>query len=400
MDNEDLIPHYCHRLVMAIEETRKHSLRPSVREAFLHVPRHLFVDAYYEGKEQVMAPLSQNEEHWYHWLAQIYRDEPLVTQRDERGMPTSSSSQPSVMAGMLEALNLHAGQAVLEIGTGTGYNAALLAKLVEDPHLVTTVDIDPTLINVARSHIEQAVGSGMTIRAWNGVDGYAPLAPYDGIIATGSFFPVPRAWIEQLRPGGRLVMDLHGQMGGGLIVIIKQPDGQAVGHFLTEWRHISFMRLRSTLEENVHLHLKGYQHFPLQEQVHISPDDSAYCCASHFATFEQFRGHENAFNTWLQWIFPTLSITWKGLVSEMLSAVLTDHASQTVMRLEPQEDGLAVVVRGERQLWSEIFHAYQDWLECGRPELEAYTLCVDPQGQQGIQMDHQGNTRFFPLRTA
>ncbi len=191
----------------------------------------------------------------------------------------------------------------------------------------------------------------------------------------------------------------NGQMGGGLIVISKQPDGQAVGHFLNEWRHISFMRLRSTAEENVHLHVKGYQRFPFQEQVHITPDDPGYACASHFATFEQFRGQENAFNIWLQWIFPQLSITWKGLVSETLSAVLTDHASRTVTIIEPQENELEIVVRGERHLWSDIFHAYQDWLAGGKPTLEAYRLCIDSQGQQGIQMEHQGIFRCFPLRT-
>ncbi len=399
MNDETLRAQHCHRLVTAIEEIRKKPLQPSAREAFLHVPRHLFVDAYYEGKEQLFAPAKQDEECWYHWLAQIYRDEALVTQRDERAMPTSSSSQPSVMAGMLEALDIQPGQTILEIGTGTGYNAALLAKLVEDPHLITTVDIDPMLIEGARSRLEQAIGSGMTIEVHNGIDGYTSQAPYDRIIATGSFFPVPRAWIEQLKPEGKLVMDLHGQLGGGLIVIIKQLDGQAVGRFLSEWRHISFMRLRSAPEENVHLHLKGYQCFPLMEHVHVSPDDQEYCCASHFATFEQFRGHENVFNTWLQWIFPTLSITWKGLISGKLSAVLTDETTRTVTIIQPQENGLEVTVRGERHLWSEIRQAYQDWLTCGKPRLEGYTLYIDQQGRQRMKMDHERISRTFALTT-
>jgi hypothetical protein len=208
---------------------------------------------------------------------------------------------------------------------------------------------------------------------------------------------VPGAWIEQLKPGGKLVMDLHGQMGGGLIVIIKQADGLAIGHFLNEWRHISFMRLRLTPEENVHLRLKGYQRLPLQEQIHVSPDGLEYRCASHFATFEQFRGQENAFNIWLQWIFPALSITWKGMVSETLSAVLTDHATQTVVIIEPQEGRLEIIVRGERHLWSEIFGAYRDWLECGKQGLEAYTLCVDQRGQQIISMDYEDISRAFHL---
>lgn len=397
MNDETLILPYGHRLVTAIEETRKQPLPPSVREAFLHVPRHLFVDAYYEGNEQRVAPVAQDEVGWHHWLAQIYRDEAVVTQRDERGMPTSSSSQPSVMAGMLEALDIQPGQTILEIGTGTGYNAVLLAKLVGDTNLVTTVDIDPTLIGTAHVHLEQVVGPGMTIQVCNGLEGYAPHAPYDRMIATGSFFPVPGAWIEQLKPGGKLVMDLHGQIGGGLIVIIKQTDGLAIGHFLNEWRHISFMRLRSTPEEDVRPRLKGYQRLPLQEQIHVSPNTVEYHCASHFASFEQFRGQENAFNIWLQWIFPALSITWKGLVAGTLSAVLTDHATQTVVIIEPQEGRLEVMVRGERCLWSEIFSSYQDWLECGKPGLEAYTLCVDQKGRQVISMNYEGVSRDFPL---
>ena len=129
--DEKLTTLYNHRLVTAIEETRKQLLHPSVQEAFLQVPRHLFVDAYYQGNEYVSTPVAHDEESWHHWLAQVYRDKPLVTQRDEREMPrTTSSSQPSVMAGMLEVLDLHTGQTVLEIGTGTGYNAALVAKLL------------------------------------------------------------------------------------------------------------------------------------------------------------------------------------------------------------------------------------------------------------------------------
>lgn len=398
MRDEKLTTLYRHRLVTAIEETRKQPLHPSVREAFLHVPRHLFIDAYYQGNEHVSAPLTHDEESWHYWFAQIYHDEPLVTQRDERGMPTSSSSQPSVMAGMLEALDLQIGQTVLEIGTGTGYNAALVAKLVGDPHLVTTVDIDPTLIDIAHVHIEQAVGSGMTVQIWNGLDGYAPHARYDRIIATGSFFPVPWSWIEQLKPSGKLVMDLHGQMGGGLILIIKQSDGQAVGHFLSEWRHISFMRLRSTFEEDLRRRLKGYQNFPLQEQVHLSQDDPAYRCASHFATFEQFRGPDNALNTWLQWIFPTVNITWKGMISGTLSAVLIDHKTRTAALIEPRENGLEIIVRGEYHLWSDLLHAYQDWLACGKPGLEASTLRIDQSNRQAMSIDEcQGSTHTFLL---
>jgi protein-L-isoaspartate O-methyltransferase len=120
-------------LVNAIEQKLKRPLASSVREALLRVPRHVFVPSYYDHQQQQTAPASSDEQAWQAWLQAIYRDQALTTQFDERGLPTSSSSQPSVMALMLEHLALQPGMRVLSIGTGTGYNAALLAALTGDP---------------------------------------------------------------------------------------------------------------------------------------------------------------------------------------------------------------------------------------------------------------------------
>ncbi len=76
----------------------------------------------------------------------MYQNQALTTQVDARGLPTSSSSQPAVMALMLSYLDVKPGMRILEIGTGTGYNAALLVRLTGDPRLVTTLEIDSTLI--------------------------------------------------------------------------------------------------------------------------------------------------------------------------------------------------------------------------------------------------------------
>src|SRR5579859_4734662 len=88
------------------------------------------------------------------------------------------------------------------------------------------------------------------------------------MIATGSFLPVPWSWIEQLSPEGRLVMDLRGRIGGGLMTITKDANGTATGHFLTGWDDISFMGLLSTLDEMVTPSIpQQYQHLPLQETL-------------------------------------------------------------------------------------------------------------------------------------
>jgi protein-L-isoaspartate(D-aspartate) O-methyltransferase len=361
---------------------------PSIHEAFLQVPRHAFVPHYYEHKQIKTAPPLSDESAWQAWLSTIYQDQALTTQVDERGLPTSSSSQPGVMALMLEQLQVEPGMRILEIGTGTGYNAALLAKLAGDPHFVTTVDIDSMLIEMARPCIEGVVGSGMTICTWNGIEGYAPNAPYDRIIATGSFLSVPVAWMKQLLPGGKMILDLRGNLSGGLVILTKHADGTATGQFLAEGRAISFMRLRSSSQEGAMLTLlKGYQQWPVQETVHLLPDDPVYDCALHFQAYEQFHGQDDEVNFWLQWHFPDVGIKWKG--SSPMSAVLTDYATETVATLAEQEGGIMITVRGARPLWSEMLQAYQAWQQAGRPGREYYTLHIDQQGQQVMHVENQ-----------
>ena len=106
---------------------------------------------------------------------------------DEYNTPTSSSSSPDAMAFMLEDAQLHPGLRILEIGTGTGYNAALLAHILGNPRLVFTVEIDPTLAKRAQHRLDQVAGEGITMHAGNGLHGFAAGAPYTRIIATGSY---------------------------------------------------------------------------------------------------------------------------------------------------------------------------------------------------------------------
>jgi protein-L-isoaspartate(D-aspartate) O-methyltransferase len=326
---------HCLNLVTAIEQKLGRPLTSSVREAMLQVPRHLFVSHYYEQTRLNRAPSASDESAWEAWLSIIYQDQPLATQTDRRGLPTSSSSQPSVMAVMLEQLRIRPGMRVLEIGTGTGHNAALLAVLVGDPGLVTTVDLDPALVDLARPRIRDVVGTGMTLSAYNGLNGYPPHAPYDRIIATGSFLPVPWSWIEQLSPDGRLLMDLRGRIGGGLLTITKDANGTATGQFLTGWDEISFMGLRSSLEEMALPSLpKEYQRSPLQEVLRLSQDDPFYAASSRFCPYERFHDQEQELNLWLQWHFPGLGIKWKSLpnAGAEMSAHLIDYPTSGATR--------------------------------------------------------------------
>ena len=165
----------------------------SVRRVFQTVPRELFVPeiARREG------------------LAAIYRPEvALATAVDRRGIPISSSSAPAIMALMLEDLDIHPDHRVLEIGAGTGYNAALLKGLVGPRGRVISLDIETSFVRRAKRALV-AGGYSCRVVVGDGREGWVVGAPYDRIIVTAASDHVPRAWRDQLVDGGLVQLPLR-----------------------------------------------------------------------------------------------------------------------------------------------------------------------------------------------
>lgn len=188
-----------------------------VAQAFRAVPRHVFLPG---------VPLEE-----------VYSDEAIVTKRDAQGLPISSSSQPAIMALMLEQLAVEPGHRVLEIGAGTGFNAALLAHLTGPAGEVVSVDLDQDLIDRARLHLR---GAAVTLVCGDGALGYAPRAPYDRLIATVGVWDLAPDWLEQLAPGGRLVVPLDVR-GVQVSVAMERGDGCWSSRSVTP---CGFMRMR------------------------------------------------------------------------------------------------------------------------------------------------------------
>ncbi|MGW1585844.1 methyltransferase domain-containing protein [Streptomyces sp. NPDC002386] len=202
---------------------------PVWREAFATVPRHLFVPYYYVGvRGGYERRWGQNPdpEARERWVRGAYDDTPLAT-RLRDGELLSSSSQPSLMALMLAALRVEDGDRVLEVGAGTGYNAALLAHRLGDDGLVTTVDLDPEITESARQHLA-AAGYRPAVVTGDGARGVPERAPFDRIIATCGLPTVPGAWLVQCRPGGRILTPL----ATGLLALTVRDPGHAEGRFL------------------------------------------------------------------------------------------------------------------------------------------------------------------------
>jgi protein-L-isoaspartate(D-aspartate) O-methyltransferase len=178
-----------------------------VADAFSAVPRHVFLP-------EIAA-------------ADAYADQAFVIKADGGGVPLSSSSQPTMMAIMLEQLGICPGQRVLEVGTGTGYNAALMARLAGERGLVVTVDIDPGLVARARANLAVAPTAGaadVILVCGDGGFGVPDYAPYDKIIVTAGASDLVPHWLGQLGPGGRIVVPLSAR-GTQLSVSLERADG-------------------------------------------------------------------------------------------------------------------------------------------------------------------------------
>ncbi|MCS0638592.1 methyltransferase domain-containing protein [Streptomyces sp. LP05-1] len=207
---------------------------PAWRAAFEEVPRHLFVPFYYLGVMGGYERLTRDDPdpgRRARWLAGAYEDRPLATLLRD-GELVSSSSQPSLMAAMLAALEVRDGDRVLEIGAGTGYNAALLGHRLGDDR-VTTVDLDEEITGPARERLA-AAGHHPAVLTGDGALGCPGRAPFDAIVATCTLPSVPPAWVGQCRPGARILAPLS----TGLIRLrVREPDsdstagpGAAPGH--------------------------------------------------------------------------------------------------------------------------------------------------------------------------
>ncbi|MBZ0301477.1 MAG: class I SAM-dependent methyltransferase [Anaerolineae bacterium] len=161
---------------------------PLLEAAFRAVPRHYF-----------LSDLT---------LEEIYSDEALPVKRDSEGGVLSSSSQPMMMAMMLRQLQVQPGQNVLEIGAGTGYNAAIMQYVVGRDGNVTTLELDHDLAEQAERSLQRAGAFDVRVVLTDGAGGYAPRAAYDRIIATAGVWDIPKAWVTQLKPRGIIVAPL------------------------------------------------------------------------------------------------------------------------------------------------------------------------------------------------
>jgi protein-L-isoaspartate(D-aspartate) O-methyltransferase len=170
--------------------------------------------------ERVMAAMGRVRRHLFvpsQLAAVAYHDTPLPIGFDK------TVSQPFIAALMTDLLDPRPHEAVLEIGTGLGYQAAVLAELARQ---VWTVEVVEEFASHAEARLDQLSYNNVAVRVSDGTRGWAEHAPFDKILVTAAAEQPPRALLDQLAVGGRMVLPLGPEETQQLTVIDKQPDGK------------------------------------------------------------------------------------------------------------------------------------------------------------------------------
>ena len=334
-----------------------------------------------------------------------YRDEAHVTARTVDGRPLSSSSQPAIMAVMLGQLALERAQRVLEIGAGTGFNAALIAHLVGDEGSVTSVEIDPDIAERARSQLSAIGLSRVTVVCGDGAFGSPERAPFDRIIVTAATGELAPAWEQQLAEPGRLVVPLRLRTVQRSIAFER-----AGGHLASvSVRDCGFMPLRGVLAEPDRVQSLGHDARLLLElgEPRRVDRDALYSALTgpgqHVptgirATIADVVG---GLSLWLALREPGIARLGtlgapelRGLMPPLIAvhgqmwtgALVGERALAVLVRSPTAGDGFDICVRGfgpgGRELAERLATHVRDWHMQGRPATDALEIRAAPRGSE------------------
>jgi len=286
-----------------------------------------------------------------------------------QGRASSSSTLPRLVLDMYRHARLSEGADVLDVGTGSGYGAALLALRLGDSH-VTSIDIDPCLTAAAEARLN-LIGTHPRVLTCDAA-GDLP-GSYDRIVPMVSLPAIPASWLTALRPGGRLVFSLTG--GSVLITAAKTPDGGAEGR--VEFDRASFMAAR-------HGHSYPPRHGIPQEAL---DGDGDVTFTSPYPVVDPAWGWE---------LDAVLSLTAPGLVISSQADDQTGkrttwiaHPDGSWARATGTGDGPALVRQaGPRRLWNDLDNLRRHWLTHGCLPLRGANARIDPDGTCHVTQAH------------
>lgn len=349
-------------------------LATAVIDAMRRVPRHRFVpNGYFLQVSGSMPTAYQPVLPWEDekaWLTGCYADQALVTQvantvapEEVRGQilrePTSSVSEPGLVAFVLDQADTAPGLRVLEIGAGAGWNAALLCELVGEDD-VFTVEIDPSIAAQARTNLYSSEHYP-TVVIGDGREGYPEGAPYDRLIATCGVAGIYPQWLAQLKPGGIILAGLRGRMlSAGLARLQMLDDGTAEGRFISGG---NYMPARQEVPPR-HLMLPDLEGGTERR----SPVGAAALS-------------DNAALVLADSVAPTFQWTKVSVDGKPPSDTYIDQDSGSFVVVTDHPDGTATIREGGPDLmWGRVEEVVTAWRAAGQPPIETFSVRATREG--------------------
>ncbi|NEA59772.1 methyltransferase domain-containing protein [Streptomyces sp. SID13666] len=343
---------------------------PWIRPAIGVLPRDLFApDRLWTWDGHAYQPIDRAAD-IARWATEVYAgpDEPAVTQVTD-GIATSSLSAQSLVVDMLDALLLEEGHHVLELGTGTGWNAGLLARRTGTQ--VTSVETDHVLALPARQRLA-AAGAMVAVEVGDGNTGWPANAPYDRVMATYAVDQVPWAWVEQTVPGGRIVTP-WGHLGH--VALTVADDGRSASGWFQGLA--MFMPARGTAPARRYRQVRE-QAPPTGERAFLR-------------ALEPLRDDWNL-RFALRVALPDLQIS-TAVDEDGLNAWIHDRTSWA--SIAATGSGRTIATQGgPRHLADDIEQAWDQWIAQGRPTLYEYGMTVEPDRQYVWAHDPDSGPRW------
>ncbi len=332
----------------------------AVERAFRRVERHKLVEHFFdyreerEGFEKVSVDPARPSTDA---LRTIYSDSPLMT-RLSGGLPSSSTSQPALVAQMLELLELTPGQRGLEIGAGTGYNAALMQEMVGETGHVTTIDIQEDVVAQTRRLLRAAGYDRIEVIARDGVLGCPENAPYDRIIATVGCPDISPSWTDQLSEGGFMLIPLqHGPEGFDPLARIWKDSEHVLGRFVGS---SGFMSIQGELASEQKLS------FADQKQARTGVSLAELPLPVSVGIWSDLDRPERMERQFALGLFLAIADergSWSGVVEKARGACLFARGKAD-----------KVEVYGDVSLYDEFVQLCQRWERLGSPAMEKWAL--------------------------
>ncbi|WP_240487291.1 methyltransferase domain-containing protein [Actinomadura flavalba] len=334
------------------------------------MPRHVFApSAAWVGRWDGPARLVRRDVDEEAWLRAVYSDVSIVTQFDDGAGAleaggedfTSSLSAPGVVVAFLDLLGVRDHQRVLEVGTGTGWTAGLLAWRLGDES-VTSVEIDAGVVREARANLRDA-GLGPGVVEGDGADGWEAGAPYDRVHVTCGVREVPYAWIRQTRPGGRVVFPwMPGFAFGHRAWLTVTGDGRGIGRFAG---NAGYMMLRS---QRFGDYAPAVEEDAEPGETRVDPRAVA--------------GESYGCDVAVAGLVPGVTSVEEETGGGCVRLHLRDpDGAWALVDFEPGRDVFPVFQAGPRRLWTEVEAAYLRWLAWGSPSRDRFGMTVTPTGQ-------------------